>query len=238
MPTKRKHTIHKETQAIIGGEELRQAVFGFEDGLVNVLGIVTGVAAASQSASFVILAGLAGAVANSVSMAAGTYLSIKAQIEHYQMELAREKREMEEYPEIEREEIREIYRKKGFSGKELEMVTKRITSEKKVWLEVMMSEELGLGKGDFPHPLSAALIMVAAVIVGSIFPILPFFFFTPITALIVSLVLSGIALFAAGAIKGVLTSHSWVKSGTEMLIVASLAAAATWFIGNLIGVVV
>lgn len=236
MPTKRKHILHKETQSIIGGENLRQAVFGFEDGLVNVLGIVTGVAAASQSSSFVILAGIAGAVANSVSMAAGTYLSIKAQIEHYQMEVAREKREIEEVPEIEREEIREIYRKKGFSGKELEIVTKRITSDKKIWLESMMIEELGLGNGNFPNPISASLVMIAAVVIGSIFPVLPFFFLPPLAALLVSLILSGIVLFTAGAIKGVLTSHNWVKSGTEMLIVASLAAAATWLIGSLIGI--
>ncbi len=226
---------HKEPQALIGGESLRQAVFGFEDGLVNVLGIVTGVAAASSSSSFVIIAGLAGAVANSISMAAGTYLSIKSQIQHYEMEERRERHEIETVPEIEREEIREIYRKKGFSGKELEKVTRKITSNRKVWLDTMMREELGLSR-EFPNPLHAAFIMSIAVVIGSAFPILPFLIFEPMTALIVSISLSTIVLFAAGALKGIMTSHNWVKSGAEMLLVASIAAAASWTIGTLIGI--
>ncbi len=113
--------------------------------------------------------------AGAISMAAGTYLSTKSQKEFYESELAREKREMEELPEIEAQKIRDIYKEKGFGGKELELVVKRITFNKDIWLKVMMEEELGL-HGRFENPVRSMLVMGLAFFVGALVPISSYLF--------------------------------------------------------------
>src|SRR3989344_2598537 len=153
---------------------LRNIILGGQDGLVNVLGIVLGVAVASQDLRIVWASGLAATFAESVSMAAVAYTSTRAEQSFYESELAREKREIKEVPEMEVEEIREIYRKKGFSGKLLEDVVQKITSNEEVWLDEMMKFELGLQPVETRNALISSVVVGIAAVVGSLIPIAPF----------------------------------------------------------------
>lgn len=127
-----------------GNEFLRQIILGGQDGLVNVLGIILGVGKATGSSEIVLVSGFAAAFAESISMGAVAYTTSQAERDYYLAQEKKERREIEEIPEIEREEIRIIYRKKGFSGKTLESLVRKTTSNKELWLRTMMTEELGL----------------------------------------------------------------------------------------------
>ncbi|MGH9878925.1 MAG: VIT1/CCC1 transporter family protein, partial [Nitrososphaerales archaeon] len=132
---------------------VRDFVFGFGDGINTSLGITAGVGGADVSSSIIILAALVGMFTGAKAMAVQNYLAVKAQRELLRSEIAREKWEIENKPDIERQEIEEIYKAKGFSGKELEMVVNKITSDKKVWLDTMLTEELKLNIEVLGNPL-------------------------------------------------------------------------------------
>ena len=134
--------VEKLHRASSTGYNLRDVILGGQDGLVNVLGIILAVATAVSDVRIVLIAGLAAAFAESVSMAAVAYTSTKAARDFYRSELEREKREMKEMPLQETREIRQIYARKGFSGPLLSAIVKKITSNKKLWLKTMMEEEL------------------------------------------------------------------------------------------------
>ncbi len=217
------------------GSKLRDAILGGQDGLVNVLGLVLAVASATNDARVVIIAGLAGLAAESISMAAVAYTSQRAARDFYQRELEREQWEIEHMPEVEREEIRHLYYQKGFRGRELESVVNRITSDKRVWLSVMMSEELKLQREDW-DPVSSGLLVGIAAVVGSIIPLLPFFYFPVSNGIWVSTVLSIGVLFAVGAVKAHLTVGNWIKSGIEVAAVGTAAALLGYLIGKVLAV--
>src|SRR3990172_9464516 len=189
---------------------LRNIILGGQDGLVNVLGIVLGVAVDSQDLRIILAAGLAATFAESVSMAAVAYTSTRAEQSFYESEFEREKREIHEVPDMEKEEIREIYRKKGFSGKLLEDVVDQITSNEEVWLDEMMKFELGLQPVETKHAFLSGLVVGIAAVIGSFIPLLPFFFLGLLNisinqAILVSLTLSAAALFVVGAYKAKVT---------------------------------
>lgn len=214
---------------------LRDLILGGQDGLVNVLGIVLAVAEATNSRSMILISGLAATFAESISMAAVAYTSSKASKEYYAKQLAEEYREVEEVPQEEREEVRAIYQKRGFSGKLLDQIVKKITSNKKIWVETMMRDELGLSESEFAHPVRDALIVGGAAILGSLVPLLPFLFLPIQQAVIVTLGFSTIVLFASGAMKAQWTAISPLRSGTEMAIVGMTAAIAGYLIGKVLG---
>ena len=216
---------------------IRDFILGFQDGTVNTLGLVLGVATAVQSSKIVLISGLVTAFAESVSMAAVAYTSTKAAKEFYDSQLQKEKREIEEIPNMEVQEIRDIYSKKGFKGKQLESIVKKITSDKELWLETMMSEELRLFPEDYEKPFKSALIVGLAAVVGSLVPVLPFFFLPIKLGMIYALILSVFALFTVGAIKAKMTIGNWKKSGLEMAIVGTVAALVGYFVGAFLGAV-
>lgn len=231
MPRKEKHN-NSNT-----GYNLRDIILGGQDGLVNVLGIILAVATAVSDVRIVIIAGLAATFAESVSMAAVAYTSTKAAQDFYKSELEREKREMKEVPDQERKEILQIYRRKGFSGQLLNSIVKKITSNKKLWLETMMEDELHLSKEEFSNPGRDALIVGVSAIVGSLVPLLPFLLLPISSAIVGSLVLSVVILFATGMVKGKLTTGRVIRSGIEMAIIGMAAAIVGYIIGAALGVV-
>src|SRR3990167_4525253 len=158
MPKKRE--LHKASST---GYNLRDIILGGQDGLVNVLGVILAVATAVVDVRIVIIAGLAATFAESVSMAAVAYTSTKASRDFYRSELDREKWEMNHWPDREREEIRVIYKSKGFSGTLLNAIVKKITSNKKMWLNVMMEEELHLTESHDNPVKSAAIVGFSAI---------------------------------------------------------------------------
>ena len=217
---------------------LRDVILGGQDGLVNVLGIVLGVAVASQDLRIILAAGLAATFAESVSMAAVAYTSTRAEQSYYQSELEREKKEIEEIPEAEIEEIREIYRHKGFSGKLLEDVVEKITSNKEVWLDEMMKFELGLQDAGAKNAFLSGVVVGFAAFVGSLIPMLPFFFLNYVQisineAVWISLAISALTLFIVGAYKAKTTVGDWRKSGAEIAIIGIVSALTGYVVGLL-----
>ncbi len=215
------------------GNRLSDVILGGQDGLMNVLGVILGVAAASHDTRIVLAAGLAAVFAESISMGAVAYTSKVAERDFYFSELEREKREMKEVPEVEREEIRQIYREKGFKGKLLEEIVQVITSDDKIWLETMMSEELKLNPVEKKRPYSAAAIVFFSTIVGSFIPIMPFFFLPIQTSIWVALGISAFALFIVGVVKAKLTVGKWGRSGLQMMVIGIVSALAGYGVGLL-----
>lgn len=213
---------------------LPEIILGGQDGLVNVLGVILGVAAATADVKIVVVAGLAATFAESVSMAAVAYTSTIAEADYYQSEYEREKWEMEHFPEGEREEIRTLYKGYGFAGQQLEDIVHKITSNKKIWLEVMMSDELKLEPIKREQALTAAVWVGVSAIIGSFIPLIAFFFLPVKTAMILSLLLSALTLFLVGFYKAKVTlGRKKVKQGIEMVIIGLMSAFVGYLIGSL-----
>ncbi|MDO8428392.1 MAG: VIT1/CCC1 transporter family protein [Candidatus Diapherotrites archaeon] len=225
---------HNEPHAT--GSWLEEFILGGQDGLVNVLGVLLGVAVATNDSRIVIIAGLAAVFAESISMGAVGYTSRKARRDYYEKERLRELKEMEEIPEQEREEVREIYQKFGYTGKDLDDIVRLVTSNKKAWLNIMMNEELHLGSEEFRDPKIEALVIFGATLIGSFIPLLPFLFFPVKEAIIIALILAVVVLFLAGAVKAKLTVGNWIKSGLEMAVIGFAAAMVGYAIGIWLGV--
>lgn len=221
-------SIHHEEHA---QSSLAEVILGGQDGLVNVLGVILGVAAASGDVRIIQAAGMAAAFAESVSMAAVAYTSTVAEAEHYLAELKREKWEIENNPLGEKEEIRQIYLKRGFTGNLLDKVVDKITSDRQVWLEVMMSEELKLRPIAKRQALKSAVVVGFSAIVGSLIPLFPFFLASIRNGIIISLLISAITLFGVGAYKANTTVGKWYKSGTELAVIGLVSALVGYAIG-------
>ena len=218
------------------GDMLRDAILGGQDGLVNVLGVILGVAAATLDAKIVIIAGLAATFAESVSMGAVAYTSTKAEQDFYHSQYEKEKREVNMGSPTEVEEVRELYRRKGFTGKLLDQIVRKITSDKKVWLDFMMQEELQLGRPELKNALKSAVVVGVAAIIGSLVPLAAFLFLPIQTAIYAAMVLSAAVLFAAGVVKAELTTGSAWKTGLEMTAIGMVSALIGYAIGAWLGV--
>lgn len=214
---------------------LRNFILGWQDGLVNVLGIVLGVAIATTNVQIVLLAGLVATFAESLSMAAVAYTSSKAAKDFYLGQLRREMQSIDQVPEEEVREIREIFYEKGFRGETLEIIVNTITSDKKLWAKTMMTEELHMFPEDYEKPGKSAITVGTSAIVGSLIPLAPFVFLGTFEAMIASVIVSAGALFATGGIKGKITLGSWRRSGVEMALIGLLAAVVGYLIGLLFG---
>jgi VIT1/CCC1 family predicted Fe2+/Mn2+ transporter len=210
-------------------------LLGGQDGLVNVLGVLLGVAAASHDARLVLVAGLAAAVAESVSMAAVAYTSTGADRALYQSELARELRHIAAAPELERDEIRQIYREKGFDGELLEAIVATVTANPDVWAAVMMAEELKLSPVDERAPLRESLLVGVSALVGSLLPIVPYFFIRVRWATLAAVTISALALFVAGVWQAHTTVGHWLRRGLELTAIGMGSAFAGWLVGRLMG---
>lgn len=213
---------------------LPEIILGGQDGLVNVLGVILGVAAATGSNQIVIIAGLAAAFAESISMAAVGYTSKIAEADYYQSEYEREQYEIEHMPEAEREEIRVLYSKYGFKGEILDKIVDTITSDKDIWLRVMMEQELKLEEVNRKDAFSAGWIIGLAAIIGSFIPLTPYFFLPIVSATQLALVVSALTLFFVGYYKAKKTlGRNLVKQGVEMMLIGMISALVGYFIGSL-----
>ena len=219
------------------GFTLPEIILGGQDGLVNVLGVILGVAAATNETSIVLVAGLAATFAESISMGAVAYTSTVAEADYYQSEVERERFEMNKIPESEKREVEELYRTYGFSGKLLAEVVEKITSNRDVWLKVMLEQELKLSKVVRKDALPSAIIVGLSALVGSIIPLAPFFFLEIKEAIIISLILSALTLFAVGYYKAKKTlGRKLVRSGIEILFIGMLSAIVGFLVGKLFNI--
>ena len=215
-----------------GGGWLGDAIYGANDGLGAVFGIVSGVAGATGAAShFVLISGLAGMLASALSMGSGAYLATKSEREVYEAEIERERGEIEEEPEEEREELSLMYQLKGFNEEEANLLATRLSEQPEQFLRTMAHEELGLSEESFPNPWTAAISAMISTALGAFIPIIPFFFLGGIPAIIAAAAISLVAHFLVGAAKTLVTGRSWVSSGTEMTVVGAIEAVITYALG-------
>jgi VIT1/CCC1 family predicted Fe2+/Mn2+ transporter/rubrerythrin len=223
--------LKRERWHVRGTGWIGSAIYGVNDGLGAVFGIVSGMAGYTGGSEVVLAAGLAGTLASALSMGAGAYLASKSEREVYESEVARERAEIEEDPHEELLELELFYQLKGFSATEARSMAERIQQQPKQFLRTLVHEELGLSEETFPNPLKATLSATISTAVGGFIPIVPFFFAVGMPAVIASFVISTIAHFVVGAAKSLVTTRSWWASGSEMTIVGIVEAAITYGLG-------
>ncbi len=227
---------------------LTDFILGSQDGLVNVLGVILGIAIAAHQQALanqlrdpfrIVVAGaLAATFAESISMGAVAYTTTLARRDHYLKEREREEREMRDLPDIERIEVRDVFESWGFQGAKLEEVTDQIVANPKAWLEFMMAYELGLSPVENAQARRSALLVGFATIFGSIIPLLPFLVFPSdvLLGMAASVMVAAVALFVIGWYKAKSTVGRPARSGLEMLIIGILSAVAGFAIAYLVGV--
>ena len=231
----------KEAEDVSGEQHKRPGllsdfILGSQDGIVNVLGVILGIAVASQDLKIILAGGLAATFAESISMGAVAYTSTTARREFYLAELEREKREMETDPEQEKEEVRRILETWGVPSEELEEILVHITMKPKAWLDIMMAHELNLTPVDEKQAARSALLVGAAAIVGSFIPLIPFLFSGSqiLMGIAGSLALSAAMLFGIGWYKGKMTVGKPHRSGLQMLIIGIASALAGFGVAFLV----
>lgn len=243
------HDKHIELHSKIGGS-LKEAVFGFNDGVVSTFAVIAGLTGGLTSEKTILLGAMATLVAGAFSMGLGTFLGSKSEKDLYESERKREMDEIKNIPERERQEIREIYAERGFKGELLEKVVDVISSDEKVWLDVMMKEELGFAENP-PTPWKDGIVMSIAFVIGSFIPTLPYLLpktqimcvaepcAAPAAPLVLglpatfiaSLAISLLGLLLAGALKTRFTRRNVFLSALESLVVGSLAAGGSYIVG-------
>jgi VIT1/CCC1 family predicted Fe2+/Mn2+ transporter/rubrerythrin len=218
-----------------GGGWIGQAIYGANDGLGAVFGIVSGVAGATAGGPAVLIAGLAGMLASALSMGSGAYLATKADREVQEAEIGRERRELERDPEEEQEELVLFYQLKGVPEAEARQLTQHLMMQPENALRTLATEELGLSAESFPSPWVAAVSATLSTAAGAFIPIIPFFFARGYNAVIASFAISTAAHFVIGAAKTIVTGLNPWKSGLEMTAVGLGEALITYGLGLLFG---
>ena len=221
----------------VGGNALRAAVLGANDGLCSNLALIMGVAGAAPSGHAVVLAGTAGLVAGAFSMAFGEWISVTSSRELAEREVGVEREELEHEPEEEREELELIYQARGFPAAEARELSERLVRDPKNALDVLTREELGLDPSELGgSPNTAAITSFLLFAFGAAFPLAPFILSEGSTALLASVAASAVVLFAIGAAISVLTGRSALLSGSRQLLIGVAAAGVTYGIGRALGV--
>lgn len=223
----------------VGGNALRAAVLGGNDGLVSNFSLVMGVAGATEGGTGVLLAGLAGLLAGALSMALGEWISVKSSQELYENQMAIEMEELETSPENEKKELELIYRAKGIPADEARKMATDIMSNKEQAHELLVKEELGINAEELKgSAFEAALYSFFLFAIGAIIPVYPFMFLSGTSAIALSAASSAIGLFIIGGAITLFTGRSIWFSGFRQVLFGLAAAAITFGIGKLVGVVV
>ncbi len=217
---------------------LSDFILGSQDGIVNVLGIILGLAAAAQSTKVILIATLAALGAESIAMAAVAYSSTLSRRRLYLSEAQRERTEMRDVPEIERGEVREVLVRWGYTGPELDAMLNGICANPTAMLEFMMAFELNLAPVEASAPRTSAGIVGGATVIGHLVPLLPFFFVASdvVAGAVASITLSGVALFGVGWYEARTTAGVWWRNGLQMAIIGLAGGFAGYLIGHVINV--
>ena len=214
----------------------RAAVFGVNDGLVSNLSLVMGVAGASTDTRVVLLAGVAGLLAGAFSMAAGEFVSMRAQRDLFENQIEIERRELADDPKGEEKELELIYRNKGLPNAAAAELASKMMRDPDVALDTHAREELGLNMKELGSPWGAASSSFVAFVIGAIVPVLPYILFASRMAFMTSLIFSAVALLAVGTTIASYTGRSTLISALRMLLIGFGAAAVTYLVGSAIGV--
>ncbi|OGS96460.1 MAG: hypothetical protein A3K04_05935 [Gallionellales bacterium RBG_16_56_9] len=228
----------KEEHGGAGSQYLGEMVYGGLDGIITTFAVVSGVAGAQLGTPVILILGLANLLADGFSMATGAYLSNKSEQEYYRKEWQREAWEVEQFPDGERAELYELYRRRGYAEDEARQLVGIQSREPTRWVKAMMVDELGLLE-DEGNPLLNGLVTFTAFVSAGALPLLIYLlglvFPVPAQAAFpVAISLSGLALFGLGAAKVTVTKLNPIRSGLEMLIVGGLAASVAYIVGALL----
>jgi VIT1/CCC1 family predicted Fe2+/Mn2+ transporter len=217
-------------------ETVRDVVIGMSDGLTVPFALAAGLSGAVEATWIIITAGLAEVAAGAIAMGLGGYLAAKTDAEHFASERAREEGETAEVPEVEAAEVAGILRSYGLTEDMAAAVVKSITADKKRWVDFMMRFELGLEEPDPKRARNSALTIALSYVAGGMVPLAPYFFMPSVpTALVGSVVVTLLALFVFGYIKGRFTTARPLRSAWQTVVVGGLAATAAFVIAKLIG---
>lgn len=231
--TRLNRILHQESWHRTGAGWISGAIYGANDGLAAVFGIVAGVSGATGGSSFVLTAGLSGAVASGLSMATGAFLAARSEAEVAAANVARERKEVLETPDEEREELSLFYQLKGIDEQTANMIAERISHDPEAMLKAQVSEELGGGEAG-SDPVQSAAAAGISTFIGAMVPVIPFFFLRGSLAVIVAFVVSLIAHFLVGASKSLFTLRKWWSAGLEMTLAGVIVGGITYAIGLLI----
>jgi len=227
------HLLDERKEAELLGE-IREALFGMQDGLVSTLAVVSTVGAASGDRFAVLIAGIASALAGVFSMAAGEYLSSKSQREIYVAQIENEREEVRDRPAEAEAEVAYMLEQEGLSEAAARRVAAELAREPTVLLKTMVEKELGLVIEEGPGAFQGALVMGGSFGLASLVPILPYLFLPIANAPVVSLVLCGVVVFAIGAVKTRWTKRSPIRSGLEVVALAAFAGIAGYLFGSVL----
>jgi VIT1/CCC1 family predicted Fe2+/Mn2+ transporter len=227
---------HGHTHADVSGGWLRAAVFGAMDGLVTNTALVAGVGGGGAAPRAIVLAGVASLVAGAISMALGEYTSVKTQNEQLDLEVEKERRELERNPEGELAELAEMLRVRGVDDGLAHDVAVQLSRNPETALRLHVVAELGLNPEEKPSPWVAAVSSFLTFATGALIPLLPYLF--GVSLLGVALLCGGIGLLAAGALSARFTPRPWWYAGLRQLLFGAAAAGITYAVGSLIGVAV
>jgi predicted membrane protein (TIGR00267 family) len=226
-------TVSKGGNGRMLASKMGEIILGGQDGLVNVAGVILGLAAATSEVRIIIAGGLAATFAESLSMAAVAYTSKLADKDYYDAEIAREVEEIRQDPERKAAQLNGIFHHWGFRGELLDHMTQQITSDEEHWVEIMLAHDVRLQPVEKSGLLSGAILVGISAIIGSLVPLWPFFFFPVDSALIIGLISTAIVLYIVGVVKAKLTIGSPSKSGLQMLVIGMAAAIVGYAIGLL-----
>lgn len=218
------------------GGNLRAAVFGVNDGLVSNASLILGVAGAAAGNDVILLSGVAGLLAGAFSMAAGEYLSVRSQREMFEYQIGLEREELAQYPEEEARELALIYEARGVPPEEARRLGEELAADPERALDVMAREELGLNPDELGSPWGAALFSFVSFATGGLIPVLPFLLGIGARALLATVVLTALALFAVGATLSLFTGRRALWGGLRMLLIGGGAGVTTYLIGSAFGV--
>jgi len=231
-----RHMVHRHRD--VTGGSARAAVFGVSDGLVSNVALILGVAAAASERSNVLVAGVAGLLAGATSMAAGEYVSMKAQSELVERELEIERVSLERQPVAETNELAAIYRDRGLDDEQAQAMAEAVMVDPDVALEVHAREELGVDPSETGDPVGAAVSSFIAFTIGALIPLLPRFFIEGSTAIAVSAVLGLASAAIVGLVLARFTQRSPWRTAARQVGWATAACAVTWLIGSWLGGIV
>lgn len=228
------HIPHHRHRDVAGGS-FRAAVFGVSDGLVSNVSLILGVAGANTARSPVVVAGFAGMIAGAVSMAAGEYVSMSAQRELLQREIAVEAKALRDEPEVELDELIQMFVKRGIDPPTAERVARELSADPDVALEVHAKEELGVAPDAGGSPVGAALSSFVSFCLGAFVPLVPWLFGSGAGAVVASLVVSVLLAVAVGAALAVFTGRSVVRGSSRQVTLTLVSCGVTALVGSLVG---
>lgn len=217
------------------GKIIRDVVYAIDTGLVTTVAFLAGVSISLATKNKVVVAGLIQIIAGTLAIFFGSYISSKAQKHFFENQIEREKREIEEDPEKETQEIRDIFSDMGFTPQEQEVAVRRITANKQTWLKFMVQEEIGISPGLIDNPLEIGFISASSFLIGAFPAFSPFFIIAEVNkALMVSAITTITFLFALGIIKSRIIKVHWLKSGIETLIIGMISCGTGFLLGRVI----